>query len=194
MKQGRELFIKLKPVLMLIVHIVTILPFQLRYGIMALFRYTPGLFGLGIRYILLKSLAKKCGDNVAVFPGVFLSYLEELELGNNISIREYCNIGCLGGLTIGNDVSIAHNSTILTTEHDYKQLSVPMRNAPLIKKKTYIHDGVWIGTHVVILAGVEVGSNSVVGAGSVVSKNIPENVVAVGVPATVKTSRLMNND
>jgi acetyltransferase-like isoleucine patch superfamily enzyme len=95
----------------------------------------------------------------------------------------------MGGLIIENDVSIGHGSTILTTEHDYMQTELPMRNAPLIKKPTHIKRDVWIGCHVTVLAGVTIGEGAVIGAGAVVTKSIPDYAIAVGVPAQVKCYR-----
>ncbi|MEL6612423.1 MAG: acyltransferase [Bacteroidota bacterium] len=162
----------------------------MRYGYLVFVRGTPGLLGIGLRYIAVKSLARECGDNVKIGPYVLLSYLEECSFGSNISINEFCSVGCLGGLHIGDDVAIAHGTTILTTEHDFMQTDVPIKDAPTIKMPTVIEAGVWLGTGVKITGGVTVGEHSVVGAGSVVTKSVPAYVVAAGVPAKVLKHRI----
>lgn len=185
MSRGRDIFSRLKPVLVILIKLLKLLPLKRRYGVLALFRNTPGLIGIGVRYVTVCSIAKSCGDNVKIAPYTLFSYFENCELGSNISINEFCSVGCLGGLKIGNDVSIAHGTTILTTEHDYQQTQVPMREAPTICKATVIEDEAWIGTKVVITAGVTIGQGTVVGAASVVTKDIPPHAIAVGVPARI---------
>lgn len=134
-------------------------------------------------------MCRRCGDNAAVFPMAFISFLDNCELGNNISIHENSNIGCKGGLVVGNDVMISQGVSILTTEHNYMQSILPMRDAPVILKKTCIEDDVWIGTHAVITAGVTIGTGSVIGAGAVVVHDVPLGTVAGGVPAKIIAMR-----
>jgi acetyltransferase-like isoleucine patch superfamily enzyme len=183
--RGRDLFKLVKPLIELAVTILRFLPRGSRYGLLALFRGTPGLIGVGVRYLCVRSLARTCGDNVFVGAYTFLTYLEHCDIGNNVSIREFCDIGALGGLTIGNNVAIASGTVILTTEHDYQQTVSSMRDAPLLLKPTIIEDNVWVGSHVGITAGVSIGQGSVIGIGAVVTRSIPPNSIAVGVPARV---------
>jgi acetyltransferase-like isoleucine patch superfamily enzyme len=113
-----------------------------------------------------------------------LSFLEFCDIGNNVSIREFASIGCQGGLRIGNDVSLAYGAVVLTTEHDYRNAKF-IRDVPTILKETIIEENVWVGARVVITAGITIGQGTVIGAGAVVTKSIPSNSVAVGVPAHV---------
>jgi acetyltransferase-like isoleucine patch superfamily enzyme len=161
----------------------------LRYGFLALFRGTPGLIGIGIRYICVRSLARSCGDNVFIGAYTFLTYLENCDIGDHVSIREFCDIGALGGLSIGSNVSIASGTVILTTEHDYRQTAALIRDAPTQLKPTIIEEDVWIGSQVGITAGVTIGRGSVIGIGAVVTKSILPYSVAVGVPARVIDQR-----
>jgi acetyltransferase-like isoleucine patch superfamily enzyme len=158
-------------------------------GFVVLFRNTPSVLGIGIRYCCLKRLCMECGENVVVFCGAYLTYLENCRFGSSISIHENCNIGCIGGLSVGNDVMISQGVSILTTEHDYKQKNQPMRNAPLILKPVIIGNDVWIGAHSVITAGVTIGDRAVVGAGSVVTHNIEPGTICGGIPARTISSR-----
>lgn len=93
-------------------------------------------------------------------------------------------------ITIGQQCAIGPNCYI--TDHDHGlEANLPPLEQPLISKPTCIGSRVWLGANVTILKGVTVGNDTVIGAGSVVTKDIPEGVVAVGVPA--KVIRYRNN-
>ena len=120
-------------------------------------------------------------------PACYLSDLDGLELGSNIKIGEMCFIGAAGGVVIEDDVSLAHATTVLTEEHDYTKAG-PLRETPLVFAEVTIRRGVWIGAGVRITAGTEIGEESVVGAGAVVTRDVPPFSVAAGVPARVLRS------
>jgi acetyltransferase-like isoleucine patch superfamily enzyme len=94
-----------------------------------------------------------------------------------------CYLDATGGLTIGNDVSIAHGVSILTTEHEYAVPGVATRDAAVREAAVAIGDDVWIGAGARILAGVRIGDHAVVGAGAVVTRDVPARQVVAGVPA-----------
>jgi acetyltransferase-like isoleucine patch superfamily enzyme len=148
-----------------------------------------GIVGIGIRYVLVSRLAGSCGENVSVLEGVYLFYTHKLHLGNNVSIHPLCYIDAQGDILIGNDVSISHNVSIVSFEHDYSDASKPIKDAAVILKEVVIEDDVWIGAGARVLAGARIGAGSVIGAGAVVKKDIPPMSVAVGVPAHVVRSR-----
>jgi acetyltransferase-like isoleucine patch superfamily enzyme len=156
-----------------------------RYGLLALFRGTPGLAGLGLRYACLRSLARSCGVDVGVGPYVFLSYLECCDVGSNVSIHAFSSVGCRGGVRIGDDVSLAMGTIVLSTEHDYRSAGVQMRGAPALPKRTVIDLGAWVGARACITAGTTIGQGAVVGAGAVVTNSVPAYSVVAGVPARV---------
>lgn len=180
---GRRLFSLVKPALQTAVWLLRCLPRWVSYLMLHLCRSWSGGIGVALRYVLVARLAKSCGDCVAVFEGVYLRGIEQMELGAHVSIHPMCYVDGTGGLRIGTEVSIAHASTIMTTEHDYSHATLPTRRAPVLKSSVVIGDNVWIGCGVRVLAGACIGSNSVVGAGAVVTKTVPENMVAAGVPA-----------
>ena len=179
------MYSRFRPLILLLTACLAVLPRSFRYGLLALFRDTPGLLGVGFRYICVRSLAASCGDNVYVGSHSFLTHLDKCQLGNNISIREMCHIGCKGGLKIGDDVSIAHGSSVLTEEHDYVSKATSLRDAPVLEKPIEIESDVWIGAGVRITAGVIIGRGAVVGAGSVVTRPVAPYSVVAGVPARV---------
>jgi acetyltransferase-like isoleucine patch superfamily enzyme len=186
--RGRQWFRAGRPLLLCASSVLAVLPRSISVAILGLSRGLPGYPGLAIRYICVKRLAAACGDNVAIHPGVYLSDLDGLRLGSNIKIGEMCFIGAAGGVVIEDDVSVAHASTILTEEHDYTTPG-PLRETPLIFKQVTLRHGVWIGAGVKITAGVEIGEETAVGAGAVVTRDLPPRAVAAGVPARVLRTR-----
>ena len=187
-RRGRERFRAARPILHGAVRVLDALPAPVAAGLLGAARNVPGYPGLAIRYICVKRLAASCGENVAVYPGVYLSDLDGLHLGSNIKIGEMCFIGASGGVVIEDDVSLAHATTVLTEEHDYTQPG-PLRETPLVFDEVRIRRGVWIGAGVRITAGTEIGEGSVVGAGAVVTHDVPPFSVAAGVPARVLRPR-----
>ena len=138
---------------------------------------------IAIRYIILKSLIKECGDNVRIGCNVTIVHWHELSLGSNISIHDNCYIDGAGSLIIKNNVSIAHNSSILTTNHSWQDKLIPIKYNAVTLQKVIINDDVWVGCACRILAGVEIGSRSVIASGAVVNKNVLSNSIYAGVPA-----------
>ncbi len=187
--KGRERFDQNQRLLILAGRVLNKLPRSLLGLSLEIFKFTPGLLGFGIRYIFLYDLAKACGRVVAVYPGVYIQNIGELEIGDYVSIHQMCYLECAGGLIIGSNVSLSHSVSIITHEHDYLQTDVPIRDSPEIMKPVTVCDNVWIGAGAKILAGVSIGEGAVIGAGSVVTKSIPPNSVAVGIPAKVIKSR-----
>lgn len=112
-----------------------------------------------------------------------------IAIGDRSAITNWCVIDGRGGLTIGDDVMIGFESIVLTSTHRSESLSAPMREQGLYQAPVTIGDDVWIGCRTVIVPGVTIGSHAIVGAGSVVTKDIPEWGVAAGVPARVLRDR-----
>ena len=160
-----------------------ILPRGIQGRCLRSFRNKNGALGIALRYVLVRNLAKSCGDNVLIQPGVFLFALERLELGDNVSIHPMCYVDGTGGLRIGNNVSIAHSSTVMTTNHSWDDLSIPIKYNRVVDAQVAIADDVWIGCGWRILAGVTIGKRSVVAAGAVVNRDVAPGTLVAGVPA-----------
>jgi UDP-2-acetamido-3-amino-2,3-dideoxy-glucuronate N-acetyltransferase len=100
-------------------------------------------------------------------------------IGDRAALNSFCRIFGHGRVEIGEDTQLGPGSLITTTDHDYRgELETSF-------KSVIIGKGVWIGANVTVLPGIEIGDYAVIGAGSVVTKNIPPRAVAVGVPARV---------
>lgn len=135
------------------------------------------------RLSLLKSIFGSVGENAHIEPPFYCDYGSNIRVGDNF----YANHGLviLDGtqVTIGNNVFIGPAVGIHTAGHP---LDAERRNQGLeYALPITLEDNVWIGASSVILPGVTIGRNSVIGAGSVVTRNIPADVVAVGNPCRV---------
>lgn len=183
--RGRDKFKKYSGLLRALTKFYSLFPRNLRVKLLEHHRSTKGSKGLAIRYALLKTLVKELGENVSVHPDVYLFKTQNLSIGDNVSIHPMCYIDAAGGIEIGSDVSIAHDVSIISFNHRFDDLTVPIKDQELEKKRIVISDNVWIGAKSAILAGVQVHSGSVIGAGSVVTRMVPENAIAAGVPARV---------
>lgn len=181
--RGRDLFKAGKPALVAVGMVLGVLPRGVAGVALTLARFFPTKLGIALRWTLLRRLAKTCGDCVAIHDGVYLFRLDQAEFGANVSVHPMSYLDATGGLVIGNDVSIAHGVSILTTEHDYTQPGFMIRDAPVKPAAVTIGDDVWIGAGARILAGVTIGSHAVVGAGAVVTRDVAARQVVAGVPA-----------
>jgi len=113
----------------------------------------------------------------------------KLQIGHNCQFNDYVHIGCIDSVSIGNEVLIA--SKVFITDHNHGDLQsvadflLAPKNRKLASKPVVIEDRVWLGEGVMVLSGVKIGKGSVVGAASVVTKDIPAYSIAVGSPARV---------
>ncbi|MEK6780173.1 MAG: DapH/DapD/GlmU-related protein [Bacteroidota bacterium] len=114
-----------------------------------------------------------------------------LTIGDRVEINDYVHIAAVQKVEIGNDVLIA--SKVFITDHNHGSYNGENQSTPdeipgkrrIISKPVIIEDNVWLGEYVVIMPGVTIGRGSVIGALSVVTKDIPSNSIAVGSPARV---------
>lgn len=196
MKKGRKQFQKFKKIIYFFSKCISILPRKIRVKMFEAFRNMKGKKGITIRYILLKTIAKQCGDNVAVYPNVYILDTQNLAIGNNVSIHPMCYIdsGTKGSISIGNDVSIAHAVTILGFNHKYQDINIPIKEQGNYEYDTIIEDNVWIGAKATILAGRIVKTGSIIAANCVVSKDVEKNTIVGGIPNRVLKERKQSDD
>lgn len=113
-----------------------------------------------------------------------------VHIGHDSSINFGSIIGGLGGIEIGDNVRIASHVTILSAEHVFDEVDTPIHEQGLRAKKTILRNNVWIGSNVIVLMGITINEGAVVGAGSVVTKDVEANTVVAGVPAVVIKKRI----
>jgi len=123
------------------------------------------------------------GDNVIINKNVII-WVESLSLGNNIQINP--NTCIYGRVIIGSNVMIAPNCMIASGNHD-----IEINNEPMITQKCTtkgpirIGDDVWIASNSVLLDGISVGNGAIIGAGSIVTKDVPPMAIVIGNPAKI---------
>ncbi|RXS20210.1 acyltransferase [Staphylococcus saprophyticus] len=140
---------------------------------------------IAIRYLILASLVNKIGDNVYIGKNVSLKNMMKVSIGHNVSIHDLCYIDGLGGIEIGDNVSIAHSSSIITTNHTWSDNGTPIKYNKVTKGKVVIKDDVWIGCGVRILSKVNISERSVIAAGAVVNSDLATGYLGAGVPMKV---------
>lgn len=113
----------------------------------------------------------------------------KIKLGKGTYVGPYSCIAGYGQIEIGRDCLIASHSSIYAHNHDFKDLTLPIKNQGFTVKGITIEDDCWLGSGVRVVDGVKIGKGSVIGAGAVVTKDIPAYSVAVGVPAQVISRR-----
>ncbi|TBU74534.1 acyltransferase [Pseudomonas daroniae] len=181
--RGRDLFNMSYPVMRALSFILFLFPRGVLKHAWSMLDIFPGFLGLGLRYVFALRLCKSIGRNVFWGRCVEIVSWDSLELGNNVSIHKDCYIDATGGVSIGSDVSIAHSSSILSFEHTWSLIDVPIRSNPCSYSPVVICEDVWVGCGCRILAGVTINSRSVIAAGAVVTKDVESNTIVGGTPA-----------
>src|SRR5579863_1369930 len=138
-----------------------------------------------IRSLFSELIGKKVDESFLLIPPFYTACGDEIRVGRNVFINQNCTFYDLGGLDIADDVMIGPNVSIITAGHP---LEPSLRRSVTIGAPIVIGKGVWIAAGATIIGGVTVGENSVIAAGSVVTKDIPANSLAAGVPARVTRS------
>jgi acetyltransferase-like isoleucine patch superfamily enzyme len=159
------------------------------------------LLSIGLTTAKFRYVKRCVGKGTTVEPGTKIIHSANVRVGNDcllkeatyiragtegkmtikdrVAINSFCRIYGHGSVEIGEDTQIGPATLITTTDHDYHD-SLTTSYKPVV-----IGKGVWIGANVTVLPGVEIGDFAVIGAGAVVTKDIPPRSVAVGVPARV---------
>jgi maltose O-acetyltransferase len=142
-----------------------------------------------IRCFLLKKFTKNFGKNNEVDGHIYFGDGSDVEIGNKCQINRNCS---LVNVKIGNYVMIAPEVVFVPKMHRANSLGVPMIVQGNIEyPQAVVEDDVWIGQRVIIMPGIRIGTGAIIGAGAVVTNNIPPYAIACGVPARANRSRLV---
>jgi putative colanic acid biosynthesis acetyltransferase WcaF len=130
-----------------------------------------------LRRLLLRAFGAKIGSGVLIRPGVEVTFPWKLVIGDNSWIGNDVTLYSLGPISIGANTVISQKSYVCAADHDYSQITFPIRERPV-----EIGDQVWIGADVWVGPGVKIGDGAVMGARSTVINDMPEGMVCVGSP------------
>lgn len=174
------------------------------------YRHAEGAFESQLRRILFRAMCRSCGHALQVGPGVVVKHPETMRFGDAVFIGAQsmiqgrfdgtCNIGShvwIGPhayfdarhLVIEDYVGWGPGAKALGSAHTGEPIDQPIISTPLVIKPIVIGYGADIGTNATILPGARVGAQSIIGAGAVVTGDIPEYAIAAGVPARVTRMR-----
>lgn len=120
-------------------------------------------------------------DTTLVYPPFYTNHGKNISIGKGVFINHACSMLDLGGIEIHDDVMIGPRVNITSENHPV----APADRKTLVPGKVVIKKNAWIGAGATILPGVTIGEHSVVAAGAVVTQDIPDNIVAGGVPAKI---------
>lgn len=132
---------------------------------------------------------KSVGKDFRIGKNIRISGPENIAIGNSVSIEDNCSLYGQGGISIGNNVMLASYVHLISQDHRSSKIGVPIKNQGFELGKITIEDDVWIGINVVILKNVTIGNGSIIGAGSIVTKDVPPFSISVGNPAKVIKTR-----
>lgn len=158
-----------------------------------------------------RSQFKRLGDNVILEDKVLVFHPENIEIGNNVYIGHFtilkgyynnemiiedgtwigqnCFFHSAGGIKIGKSVGIGPCVKIITSNHINDDLAQPILHNPIEFKKVVVKDGADLGFGSIVLPGVTIGEGAIVGAGAVVTKDVPDFAIVVGNPSKIIKSR-----
>ena len=141
---------------------------------------------------MCKKIFKSSGKKINIEKGAYFGTGSKIEIGDNSGIGLDCRL--YGPIAIGSDVNMGPEVIVLTQNHRFERTDIPMRlQGRQELRPVTIHDDVWIGTRVIILPGVTVGRGAIIGAGAVVTKDVPEYATVGGNPAKIIKYRNQSN-
>ncbi|MEN8399844.1 acyltransferase [Acinetobacter towneri] len=178
---GRNFFSKYSRLIYILYEVYRSLPKFITIFLHGVFRGSR--IGVILRYFDLKLKSLSIGDNVYVANNCVFKNLIFFSCGQNLSIHEFCYIDAAGGVEIGNNVSIAHNCSLVSFEHTWADLKTPIKYNPTKLNSIKIGNDVWLGCGVRVLAGTVIEDRVIVAAGAVVKGTLESGYLYGGIPA-----------
>lgn len=139
--------------------------------------HTPGV----VHEYMGRILGKELDVSTTILPPLYIDYGKPVTIGKGCFIQQCCTFFGRGGITIGNEVFIGPKVNLITINHDVN----PENRSATYGCPIVIEDKVWIGINSTILPGVKIGYGAIVGAGSVVTKDVPAMTIVAGNPVRI---------
>jgi maltose O-acetyltransferase len=159
-------------------------------------KHIPGFWpfkraGLLLRYVLCKVIMKKIGNNVWIAQGAHFGDGSTVEIGNNSGLGKNCIVT---HAVIGQNVLMGPDFLYIPVNHAFGDTNIPIKyQGKTVPETLVVDDNVWIGARVLVLPGVTIGHDAIIGAGSVVTKDVPPFVIVAGNPARIIKYRKTNS-
>lgn len=134
-----------------------------------------------VRALFFKLIGQPVDPSFGLFPPFYTDFGKHITIGKSVFINSGCRFQDQGGIVIGDGALIGHSVVLATLNHDF----APEKRANLHPAPIHIGKNVWIGAHATVVPGVTIGDGAIVAAGAVVTKDVPANTIAGGVPAAV---------
>ncbi len=134
-----------------------------------------------LRALFSQLIGAPVDESFGLFPPFYADCGKNIHIGKQVFINMGCKFQDQGGIYIGDGALIGHNVVLATLNH----AKSPKDRGTMIPAPIHIGKHVWIGSNSTILPGVTIGDGAIVAAGAVVSKDVPENAIVGGVPATI---------
>ena len=132
-----------------------------------------------VRDLIARLFGKPVDPSFRVFPPFYTDFGKNITVGKNVFINACCHFQDQGGITLGDNCLVGHNVVFATLNHGF----APEERQSMLPAPIVVGRNVWIGSNSTILQGVTIGDNSIIAAGSVVTKDVPANAIVAGVPA-----------
>jgi len=141
-----------------------------------------------LRRAVCRGLFRSCGQKVNIEHGAYFGDGSLVDIGDRSGLGVDCQI--YGRVTLGRDVMMGPEVILLTRNHGFARIDLPMMDQPDSEEKPIvIGDDVWIGTRAILLPGVTIGQGAIVGAGAVVTSDVPPRAIVGGNPARILRHR-----
>lgn len=134
-----------------------------------------------LRALMSRLVGYRLDDGFRLFPPVYTDFGKNIKIGKDVFVNSGCCFQDQGGVTLGDGCLVGHNVVFATLDHDKR----PGRRGDMTAAPIVVGKDVWIGAHATILKGVTIGDGAIVAAGAVVTRDVPPNTIAAGVPARV---------
>lgn len=134
-----------------------------------------------LRSLFSELIGKPVDETFTLFPPFYTDCGKNITVGKQVFINMGCKFQDQGGIFIDDGALIGHNVVLATLNH----AKSPEERGDMIPAAIHIGKKVWIGANATILPGVTIGDGAIIAAGAVVSKDVPQNTIAVGVPAKI---------